>query len=153
MGEERIAHNRIDLTGRKFGRLTVNCVSHKEGKVLYWNCTCECGNISNVRSQSLREGGTKSCGCLQENFYRDMGDRPAGMSLDRIDNSKDYSPSNCRWASRITQGRNRRNNIVININGQRKVLSELSEETGIKYGTLYKRIVIKGMSADKAVCL
>lgn len=210
MKKNQVAHNRIDLTGRKFGRLSVNYASHKEGKVLYWSCTCECGNTTNVRSQLLREGKTKSCGCLQEelrksvggitrthgmkhtktyvvwegmksrcyytgdvsyknyggrgisvcdswknsfeNFYRDMGERPDGMSLDRIDNSKGYYPDNCRWSSRTTQGRNKRNNIVISINGQRKVLSELSKDTGIKYGTLYKRIVINGMSAEKAIC-
>ncbi len=46
------------------------------------------------------------------NFLKDMGERPNGLTLDRIDNDKGYSPDNCKWATMKEQQNNRRNNIV-----------------------------------------
>jgi len=46
-----------------------------------------------------------------ENFLADMGSRPPGMTLDRIDVNGNYEPGNCRWATPVEQQRNRRTNI------------------------------------------
>jgi hypothetical protein len=55
----------IDLTGHKYGRLTVKSLSKVKQKTHYlWNCVCDCGNKTRVRGTSLRTGNTKSCGCL-----------------------------------------------------------------------------------------
>lgn len=55
-----------DMTGRKFGRLTVLRFSHMIGKHSYWVCRCECGNSHTTRSDSLKSGAVKSCGCLNQ---------------------------------------------------------------------------------------
>jgi hypothetical protein len=61
--------NFIDLTGQKFGRLTViemaEKVRIKNTTKIYWKCLCDCGNEKNILLGSLRSGRTKSCGCLK----------------------------------------------------------------------------------------
>ncbi len=56
----------IDLTGQKFGRLTV-IERHgvKDGHAA-WNCKCDCGNIVTVNGRNLRNGRTQSCGCIHK---------------------------------------------------------------------------------------
>jgi hypothetical protein len=54
----------IDLTGQKFGRLTVQELSGRDNyRQIMWNCACDCGNTKRIKGSSLRSGATKSCGC------------------------------------------------------------------------------------------
>lgn len=55
-----------DLTGKKFGRLTVIGIQPTETRKTYWVCRCDCGNMKTVRSDSLQSGAIKSCGCLKK---------------------------------------------------------------------------------------
>lgn len=68
-----------------------------------------------------------------ENGYAD------GLTIERKDTNGNYSPENCKWASRAEQNCNKRNTIRIEISGVKKTLSELAEESGIPYTTLYSR--------------
>lgn len=70
------------------------------------------------------------------NFLEDMGERPNGMFLDRIDNEKGYSPDNCKWSSRIEQNRNRRNTIFVDFKGEKRKLIELIEEENRYYASI-----------------
>ena len=76
-----------------------------------------------------------------DNFYSDMGDRPPGYSIDRIDTKGDYCPENCRWASWETQAKNRGSfNINITYNGRTMCLKDWAKEFDIHYQTLIARV-------------
>ena len=66
-----------------------------------------------------------------ENFYEDMGDPPVSFTLDRTDNAKGYSKDNCRWVNRKTQGNNRRSNVILEHNGERRTIAEWGDLTGL----------------------
>lgn len=53
----------IDLTGQRFGKLTVIKEAGREKKGVVWLCQCDCGNTKTVRSDHLRSGDVTSCGC------------------------------------------------------------------------------------------
>jgi hypothetical protein len=85
-----------------------------------------------------------------ENFYADMGNRPEGMSLDRIDNDGDYCPDNCKWSSHVEQGANQRTNRFIEHDGERLTLAQWSRRTGLSKHTIRRRL-IKGWSIEKTL--
>ena len=149
-----------NLTGLKFGRLTVLNKRIESKKNILWLCKCDCGTEKFIRLSHLPNGHSKSCGCWHleivkkirhgmsntrtfiswasmlsrcknkniprykdyggrgikvckrwlkfENFYKDMKERPEGLSIDRKDNNKGYYKSNCRWATAKEQQNNKR---------------------------------------------
>jgi hypothetical protein len=72
-------------------------------------------------------------------FLADMGERPKGTTLDRINTDGNYEPKNCRWATAKQQSRNRRNTHYIEINGERLNAAEAAEKAGISYHALKSR--------------
>lgn len=93
---------------------------------------------------SYKNYGAKGIGVCKrwhkyENFKKDMGERPSGHTLDRIDSSKNYSPSNCRWATRIEQNSNRKGQILITAFGKTKNINAWARELGINKRTIRER--------------
>lgn len=102
---------------------------------------------SRCRSHPRYVGRIKVCARWDsfENFLADMGERPKGTSLDRWpDNHGNYEPGNCRWATPIEQGRNTRQNRVIEHEGETLTLSAWAERLGVKSDVLWKRLKKKG---------
>lgn len=162
----------MELVGQKFNSLRVlKCVgTHARSRYKMYRCECDCGKETIVRSTFLRNGHTKSCGCLKkaigigtlrhaharqhspsptyiswramkdrcfnqnrkqwndyggrgitvdplwvgpngfENFLNDMGERPTGLTIERVNNNGNYTQANCVWADRKTQRYNQRRN-------------------------------------------
>ena len=180
-----------DLTGQKFGRLTVVEFAEIRKRSAYWRCKCICGSQKIVAGYHLLSGAIQSCGCLwaevvkknrlhsakvysawhgikrrcfdpNNKAYKNYGGRgitmfedwindfqafydyvsklphfgEAGYSLDRIDNDGNYEPDNLRWATVYEQLRNRRNNRIVEYNGETMCLKDAARKSGISYNTL-----------------
>lgn len=190
----------IDLTGKKFGRLTAVRFVPDDGKYARWLFACSCGNEVITLSQSVRSGNTKSCGCHKvdvlasrgthkqsgkkrsgaysswaqmmvrcewgghpsfekygaagirvcerwrdfSRFFEDMGPRPSGCSIDRIDGSKGYEPSNCRWATDVTQNNNTRRTVRLLYGGETITLFDLCNRLGLSRDAIRSRANRRG---------
>lgn len=87
-----------------------------------------------------------------ENFLRDMGKRPNGKTLDRIDNTKGYYKENCRWATPSEQQNNMRSNALIDVFGERMTITQASRLYNIGISCLRHRLR-KGIEPNLAVTL
>jgi len=160
----------------------------------YYLCRCDCGTEKVVFMGNLRNGKSKSCGCLRdqlaplhnkthgmsysdeykiwagirtrcknpnsrnypkygaagiticdrwdqsfEAFFSDMGPRPSkSHSIDRKDNSGNYEPGNCRWATQTQQCNNKSDNVLIEYQGQQITTAEFARATGFAKLTVYR---------------
>jgi hypothetical protein len=100
---------------------------------------CQCKKHRHYKNYGGR--GSKICERWQsfDNFLADMGARPEGCSLDRIDPDKNYEPGNCRWATKKEQMRNMRATRRVTIEGKTYVAADLAEQINMKVDALIKR--------------
>lgn len=75
---------RIDLTGQRFGRLTVRACVGKQNRRALWQCKCDCGTVCYINTDRLRSGNTQSCGCLKRESIAKGRNRTHGQSKTKL---------------------------------------------------------------------
>ena len=113
----------------------------------------------NSKNKSYKDYGKREIGICKEwkdNFqlfyeWSIQNGYDEKLTIDRIDNNKDYSPNNCRWVNRKVQNNNTRRNHYIEYNGKQFTLAQLAREYNINYDTLRRRINNYGWNIEKAV--
>ena len=83
-------------------------------------------------------------------FLEDMGEPPAGMSIDRIDNDGPYCKENCRWATQLEQSANTGRNRHVTINGETMIVTQAERKYGVSRYTIYNRLN-RGLSDHESV--
>jgi hypothetical protein len=93
-----------------------------------------------------RYGGRGITFCDQwksfESFLEDMGDRPKGTTLDRIDSNGNYEPSNCRWATNKQQMDNQRSTVFVECFGLRLTIADWSSRIGVSKVAIRRRLLM-----------
>lgn len=88
-----------------------------------------------------------------ERFYNDMGDKPDKKSLDRIDNDKCYCKTNCEWRTVEEQASNKRNNVLVVINGERIILAGALALFGKSTGHLHYYMKSRNLTHQEVINL
>lgn len=129
--------------------ISINIKHGDSGRVEYsaWNAiVSRCNNPQNIAYKNYGGRGIKVCKrwLKYKNFIHDVGYRPSkNHSLERRNNDKGYSKSNCYWATRKQQSRNKRNNVWIVYNGDRMIASDFANVLGINAVLVYHHLKTK----------
>jgi hypothetical protein len=134
-----------------------NTKTHGEsGSKLYYiwqNIKSRCSNPKAKNYKYYGGRGIKVCKEWQESFETfviDIGERPPGYSLDRINNNGNYEPGNIRWVPQEKQALNTRKNRYVEWNGELLILAEAVRRSGLPYSRVINRLN-SGWSVDKAL--
>jgi hypothetical protein len=135
------AKNRLTPYGRKKGSPT-----YKTYRCMIDRCYCKSSD------QYHRYGARGITVCERwlesfENFLEDMGKRPLGKTLERIDNDGNYEPDNCVWASPTEQANNKSSNRLLFYRGRTMTVSQWARELNIPVGRVFNRLY-KGLYID-----
>lgn len=86
-----------------------------------------------------------------EGFFKDMGEAPQHLTLERLDNSKGYEPGNCAWRTYAQQMRNKRTNVIVTFRGKTMCAADACDLMGISRPTIWKRADRKGVTIQEAI--
>lgn len=129
--------------------------THERTRRTWASMMYRCGSQLHGKFENYGGRGIAVCERWKEysNFLEDMGERPDGKSIDRIDNNKGYEPGNCRWATNKEQNANRRDNRNFVCDGKTLNVAQIAELLGKTYSTMYSRLVTRKLTVEQAVQL
>jgi hypothetical protein len=133
-------------------RSTTHGMAHTSDYKSWHAMIQRCTNPNNHKWQRYGGRGISICNRWMsfENFVDDMGHRPKGMTIDRIDNDGNYEPANCRWATQAQQSINKSSNVFLVIHGKAVTLTYAARAAGISPACLRYRLK-KGWSMEIAI--
>lgn len=108
-----------------------------------WECMrSRCNNLNRTAYKDYGGRGITICKRWDkfENFFEDMGGKPKGLTIERIDNDKGYYKENCKWATKKEQSRNSRRNRMVAYQGKTQCIQDWAVEVSIHPETLRKRL-------------
>ena len=144
----------MGITHKQYERLGHARNRRRSPELNAWtNMVARCSNPRRPDYQFYGGRGVTVCAEWRVSFaafLRDMGPRPDGCSIDRIDNSRGYAPDNCRWATKHEQMQNTRATRQITFNGRTQGLSAWAREIGINKESLRTRLE-RGWSIETAL--
>lgn len=124
-------------------RSTKHNKCHTEEYKIYYNIKTR---LFNKKRKSYKDYGKRGISMSQdwlnsfENFLRDMGKRPSARhSIERVDNSGDYCKENCKWVTVDIQANNKRNNLLIEHNGEIKTVTQWCKIYSLNFETIRRR--------------
>jgi hypothetical protein len=147
-------YRRIEMTRRLVDLNTTHGKSGTTTHTIWHGIIQRCLSQTHHAYPDYGGRGIGVCARWQEsfsNFLADMGERPPGMSIDRIDNDGNYEPGNCRWATRTEQASNTRRSRKLTHGGETMTMSGWSRRIGISPSTLSERLT--RMSVGDALSL
>lgn len=162
-GNEKDVYCRYLLTGNtkscgclhreKFRPPIIHGMAHTTEAHIYQSMMQRCYNPKNQAYKDYGGRGVTICDRWRAGFkffLEDMGRRPAGLTIDRKDNSLGYSKGNCRWATYTEQNNNRRSSRMVEFNGRIQTAAEWSRELGISQSSIGKKLR-RGLSLEQII--
>lgn len=139
--------DRIKETSQKHGHASDFSLSGTYKS--YRSMLARCYREQNNRYNEYGGRGITVCSRWKENFenfLEDMGERPEGMSLDRIDPDGSYCPENCRWATTLEQANNTRRNKHVILDGEVMTQAQAARRLGVARQTVWRYVHEKAPS-------
>lgn len=143
-------HEHVAQTSRKHGHTVGGRPSRTY--TTWVSMRDRCNNPQNKQFADYGGRGITVCDrwLTFENFLEDMGEKPPGLSIERIDNSLGYCKENCKWETRFNQDRNRRDNRFYTVDGVTACMTDLCKRYGIRIQVVWSRIHRNGWSPERA---